>query len=62
MTLAPTKKFVTERQASKIIEIPLIEFQRGRWVGFPMPYVRVFGKIRYRLADLNDFLTRRNSK
>ena len=60
MNSISAKQFVTEHQASKLTGIPLITFQRGRWVGSPIPHVRVLGRIRYRMADINDFLTRRN--
>lgn len=62
MNSISAKQFVTEHQASKLTEIPLIEFQRGRWIGSPIPHVRVSGKIRYRMSDINSLLKGKDSK
>lgn len=51
-------QWITEKQAAKMMGLSVAWFQRGRWIGSPIPYTKFGRAVRYKLSDIRDFMER----
>lgn len=49
------KKYICEKQASKIYGMSIHWFQRERWKGTGPPYVKVGRSVRYRVEEIEEY-------
>lgn len=53
-----TDKLLTTEQAAEHLGVSKAFLERDRWAGARVPFVQVGSKaVRYRLSDLDDFIT-----
>lgn len=50
-----TESFLTAKQLSQRWCISPSTLERWRWLGVGLPYIKVGGRIRYRLADIQAY-------
>lgn len=50
-----TEIFLTAKQLSQRWCLSTSTLERWRWLGIGLPYIKVGGRIRYRLADIQAY-------
>lgn len=54
--------YITETEASKLTGMSVAWFQRDRWKGGGIPFVKMERSVRYNVRDLIDFMESRKCK
>ena len=52
-------RWIDEKEASAITGMSLAWFQRARWAGNGIPYVKISRAVRYKLADILQWMNDR---
>ena len=53
-------KLLNTKQAAEVLGVSSAFLERDRWAGAKVPFIRIGSRsIRYRMEDLNDFITSR---
>ena len=52
----PTEQLLTEREASTLLNVSMSLLQKNRMLGKPPRYLKLGGAVRYRFADIQEFI------
>jgi len=50
------KKYLNEKEVSKLLGIPRGSLANDRWLKKGLPHVRIGGRIRYAISDINKYI------